>query len=881
MPHVGKVLIVDDDQRMVESLRTLLSRKGYELKTSDNTKKAIDYLEKNDFDLVLLDIIISDENGYKVMDHVIRQALDALVIIITGHASTESAIEALRKGAYDYIRKPFEPEELLTTVKNALNQQMLKKDRELAQKALRESEVTYRELVENLNEVIYSVNKDGVMTYVNPPIETILGYTPSEIIGKPFQNFVYEEDLPLMRKRFQQILAGDIKPSEYRILNKNGEINWIRASSEPTFEGDRPIGLKGVIIDINDRKLAEEALRESEERFRLLSESAFEAIVIHEEGILIEANARFFKMFGYKPHELLGNQVIPLIVAPESIEFMREQISAGATTPYDSVGIRKDGTRFPMEIHARPIEYQGRRVRVGAIRDLSDRKQTEEALRESEERFKTLTSNLNVGVYRNTTDPRGKFIEANPAIVKMFGYDTRAEFMGVAVSDLYQNPDKRKDFNTKILRDGAVISEELQLRKKDGTSFIGSVSAVAIKDKDGNVKYYDGIIEDVTESILLETQLQQAQKMEAIGTLAGGIAHDFNNLLMGIQGRTSLMMADTDSFDSNLEHLKGMEEHVKSAADLTKQLLAFARGGKYEVKPTDLNELVTNQNRMFGRTRKEITIRGKYETNLWTVEVDPSQIEQVLLNLYVNAWQAMPDGGDLFIQTENVRIGGNYTRPYHVKPGKYVKISVIDAGVGMDEATCQRIFDPFFSTKEMGRGTGLGLASAYGIIKNHGGFIDVYSEKDAGSTFEIYLPASEKQITDEKGLSKSIRKGSETVLLVDDESLIIDVGKQLLKKLGYNILTAEDGKEAIEIYKKNEQEIDLVLLDMIMPGVGGGEIYDRLKKINSKIKVLLSSGYSIEGQATRILERGCDGFIQKPFNMKDLSQKIREILDKK
>ena len=340
------------------------------------------------------------------------------------------------------------------------------------------------------------------------------------------------------------------------------------------------------------------------------------------------------------------------------------------------------------------------------------------------------------------------------------------------------------------------------------------------------------------------------------------------------------MLMDSDSSHSHFEHLKGIEDYVKSAVDLTKQLLGFARGGKYEIKPTDLNEFIKKQNRMFGRTTKEINIRGKYEKNLWTTEIDQGQIEQVLLNLYVNSWQAMPGGGSLYIQTENIVIDEFFNRPYHVDPGEYVKISVTDTGVGMDKATQQRIFDPFFTTKEMGRGTGLGLASSYGIIKNHNGFIDVYSKKGEGTTFNIYLPASEKESVDEEEVNEELFRGIETLLLVDDEDMIVDVGCGIIEKLGYKSLTAKSGEEAIGVYKKNHDKIDLVIIDMIMPDMGGGETYDKLKEINPDVKVLLSSGYSINGQATEILDRGCNGFIQKPFNMADLSKKIREILDK-
>jgi CheY-like chemotaxis protein len=336
-----------------------------------------------------------------------------------------------------------------------------------------------------------------------------------------------------------------------------------------------------------------------------------------------------------------------------------------------------------------------------------------------------------------------------------------------------------------------------------------------------------------------------------------------------------------DSSHPDFEHLRGIEGHIESAADLTRQLLGFARGGKYEVKPTDLNELIKKENRMFGRTKKEITIHAKYAENLWSVEIDRGQIEQVFLNLYVNAWQAMPGSGDLYVETENVTLDENYLKPFSAKPGKYVKISVTDTGIGMDKATRERIFDPFFTTKKMGRGTGLGLASAYGIVKNHGGFINVYSEKGHGSTFNIYLPASEKEVMKEKTVGSDALRGSETVLLVDDEDMIIDVAEEVLKQLGYNVLVARSGKEAIEIYEENKERIDMVILDMIMPDISGGDTYDRMKEMDPDVKVLLSSGYSINGQAKEILDRGCNGFIQKPYKMRQLSQKLREILDKK
>ncbi|MDY6954904.1 MAG: response regulator, partial [Thermodesulfobacteriota bacterium] len=412
-----------------------------------------------------------------------------------------------------------------------------------------------------------------------------------------------------------------------------------------------------------------------------------------------------------------------------------------------------------------------------------------------------------------------------------------------------------------------------------GGTFICSTSPIL--DREGKLTGYTHVLKDITESKRLEAQFQEAQRLEAVGTLAGGIAHDFNNLLMGIQGRASLMGMDIDSDHPHHVHVTGIEDAVKRGAHLTKQLLGFARGGKYEVRPTDLSDLIEKSSEMLGRAKKEIKIHRRYQKSTWTVEVDRGQIEQVLVNLYVNAWQAMPEGGDLYLETKNLSLDKGRARAFDVKQGNYVKVSMTDTGVGMDEATRQRVFEPFFTTKELGVGTGLGLASAYGIIKNHGGVINVESEPGRGARFNIYLPASEKEIPEDKRRATQVSQGTETVLLVDDEVMIMEVGKEMLTALGYTVIEAENGKEAVELYKGNMDKIDMVILDLIMPGMGGGEVYDRLQEMDPKVRVLLSSGYSKDDWANEIIERGCHGFIQKPFNVEELSSKLREILERK
>ena len=370
----------------------------------------------------------------------------------------------------------------------------------------------------------------------------------------------------------------------------------------------------------------------------------------------------------------------------------------------------------------------------------------------------------------------------------------------------------------------------------------------------------------------------RAEKLKAIGEMSGGIAHDFNNLLMAIQGNISLIQMDMDSKHPYYERLNNIQTQIVSAAKLTSQLLGYARKDTCEISPIDLNQLIEEISDTFARTRKQIAIHKKFAKDLSAIEVDCGQIEQVLLNLFMNAVDAMPSGGDLIIETTNVTKVDMKQTVYNPRLDKYVMLTITDTGVGMDKSISEHIFEPFFTTKEVGRGTGLGLASSYGIIKDHGGYIDVESKKGKGTSFRIYIPASEKEVRKPDIVSEEIIKATGTVLLVDDEKIILEVGRELLETIGFKALTAGSGEEAIEICSKKGDEIDIVLLDLIMPTMGGGEVFDRLKKINPDIKVLLSSGYSRGGQANDILSRGCDGFIQKPFRMSELSVKIRDIL---
>ena len=638
-------------------------------------------------------------------------------------------------------------------------------------------------------------------------------------------------------------------------------------------------------------------LHESEERYRLLAENAADVIWTMDMNLrFIYISPSVYRLMGYTSEEFL-DLTLDKIISPASLklvyETFKEEMALEAsgrahpdrTRTLEMEQICKDGSVIWVEMKMSGLRDENARWSgiQGVTRDITKRKQAEEALRKERDFTNILVQSS--PAFFVAISSEGKTLMMSASMLQALGYTenevTETDYLSTFVSEA-DREFLSKTFN-KLTKLREPTFNENRLLTRDGRELLVEWHGRPIFKKNGEFDFFFGLGIDITERNRLKDQLHQARKMESIGTLAGGIAHDFNNLLMGIQGNVSLALFDMDSLHPHYQRLKNVEEYIRSGADLTRQLLGFARGGKYEVKPTDLNELIKKGSAMFGRTKKEIKIYRKYQKDVWTVEVDQGQIDQVLLNLYVNAWQAMPAGGELYLQTENITLDETYVKPYDIEPGNYVKISVTDTGAGMDEKTKQKIFDPFFTTKEMGRGTGLGLASAYGIIKNHGGVINVYSEKDTGTTFNICLPASEAVIVDHGTAVGEERPltGHETILLVDDEDMIIDIGEEILKTLGYNVISARSGEEAIETYRKKGDDIDMVILDMIMPGMNGGETYDNLKEINPEIKVLLSSGYSITGQATGILNRGCNGFIQKPFNIKDLSYRLRTILEER
>lgn len=638
-------------------------------------------------------------------------------------------------------------------------------------------------------------------------------------------------------------------------------------------------------------------LKDAEEqtRYKELLENVDDAVYIMDlNGNILEANESAYSQLGYTPEmffELNLKQITPEndahLILYQLVE--KAQIQTQPKINLETFHLKKDGARVPVEIHSRAITYRGKKVILNVARDVSKRFEAEKALRESEERYRSVVENSRDGIV--ILNDELNILYANERFSEILGRP-RIEIEGRDFRK-YLEPSGRSNIEAhyrKIQKGEKINSGPVCTIMRDtGEERSVKISTNRFQDSSEKERIVSQI-SDITDQLRaesekqhLEAQLMHAQKMEAIGTLAGGIAHDFNNILMGIQGYLSLMRLGDDAADPENDqygkYIQGIEDNVMSAANLTDQLLGFARKGKYTLRLTSLNDIAEKSTRMFMRTKKEITLHKRCQEDIWNVEVDQGQIEQVLINLYLNAWHAMPDGGDLYIQTENVVLSDAHCKPFEVKGGHFVKLSVTDSGIGMDEDTIGRIFEPFFTTKEIGKGTGLGLASAYGIIKNHNGIIRVYSEQGHGTTFVIYLPASQAEETDESQTDYSLIKGTEHILLVDDEEGPILVEKLMLKELGYRVTTAESGREAIDIYTENTDTVDLIALDMIMPEMSGRATYEELKKINPAAKILLVSGYSLNKQVEELLDLGCNGFIQKPFDIIELSRTLREVFD--
>lgn len=739
--------------------------------------------------------------------------------------------------------------------------------------SLQSSEQMYRRLFENAAALIAVFDESGICLMMNQKMADLYGGRPESYAGQSIDE-LHPESFGKYKQRFLEVFAGgQDKTYEDRVQFPDGH-RWLLWTIHPIMESGDDIRICQISgVDITQQKQTEAHLVQ----FKTAVDHSSDAVGISTpDGRHWYQNEAFDHLFGD-----IGEDPRSTIYADKAIgRDVFTTIMAGGQWTGEVKMIGKDGRILDILLRAYAIKDQNGQIMglVGTHTDITQRKRAELALREREERLRTLlVANPDPMVMYDT---QGAPQYLNPAFTEVFGW-TLEELKGRRIPFV---PDDQKAITAqqidKIFMSRTTAQFESKRLTRDGRILDVMISAAIIRGPGGKPAGMTVNLTDISERKALQMQYEQAQRMESVGTLAGGIAHDFNNLLMGIQGRASLMAMDLPPSHPSKEHLRGIEEYVKSASDLTKQLLGFARGGKYEVKPLDINDLVNTSLDMFARTRKELRIHIRLSDSILTVEADRRQLEQVLLNIYVNAWQAMPDGGELTVETYPAQLDSTVCEPHQVTPGNFIAIAIRDTGIGMTQAVQRRIFDPFFTTKEKARGTGLGLASAFGIIKNHGGMIVVDSEVGRGTTFTIYIPASAKPLTPVEEATPTIRSGSETILLIDDEAMIIEVGRAMLEKMGHSVITASSGEAAIDILARAKDTVDLVILDLIMPGLDGSRTFDRIRRVAPTMRVLLSSGYALDGQAEALLRKGCSGFIQKPFTIQDLSQKIRSVLDR-
>jgi PAS domain S-box-containing protein len=681
------------------------------------------------------------------------------------------------------------------------------------------------------------------------------------------------------------------KCKDGRIIDVEISINYLETDGGRLFV---------FIRDITQHKQADESLRESEERFRSVVETAKEGIVnIDSEGNIISWNKAAEEMFGYSFDEIMGKPVT-FLMPPRFFENYESRMDEVVSMEQSEilgrkaevVGLRKDGTEFPVEHSLAYWETKNGIFYTTILHDITERKKGEEALRESEERFRSVMENANDAIF--FVDSKGYIRFWNQKAEKLYGY-TAEEVLGqlhsIIVPPWLREVHSRwmeKYLTGQVPEISGKIVEGIGERK-DGSQFSVETSTALLKQR--GETYLVAILRDITdrkkaeeERAKLESQFRQSQKMESVGLLAGGIAHDFNNILTAIIGYASLLQMKMKGDDPLRPYLEQILTSSQRATSLTQSLLAFGRKQIINPRPVKANEIITRMEKLLVRLiGEDIDLKTILTDEDITVMADSGQIEQALMNLATNSRDAMPQGGHFIIETQRAVIDDDYVKTHgYGKPGEYVLISVSDSGTGMDEKTREKIFEPFFTTKEVGKGTGLGLAMVYGIIKQHNGYINCYSEPGKGTTFKIYLPmhreAAEVQETMES--APTTIGGTETILVAEDDADARKTTRNILENFGYTVLEAVDGEDAVKVFKENRDTVKLLLLDVIMPKKNGKEAYEEIRKLHSGAKALFISGYTANIIHKRgMLDQNLD-FIMKPVSPTDLLRKVREVLNK-
>ncbi len=915
-----RVLLIEDnslDTRLVGDMLGRTKPGPFALTSSKTLSSGLSLIESEEFDILILDLGLPDSEGIQTLRAVRARAPRLPVVVFSATGDEELARLSIAEGAQDYLfkgeadrnllvrsihyaigRKEIEQQlmgahiELEERVRNRTaqlkekNDELLEKIEELglAQEQLSASEKRYRLLIENLADVVFNADTRGVITYVSSAVRRLFEYEPDEVIGKKFLDFVHPEDVSKTVDGLEKAVSRKKEIHHFRVVGKSGIVKHVRVSVQLSSQEREGPNLTGIITDITDRKLAEDALRESEEKYRILVDNSQEAIMVAQDGLIKFANAKLSEITGYSREELIGKYFIELIYPDDRLEIIKEyerKISGDAYSFFSIFRfLTKDNTIKWAESNGVLITWAGQQALLTFTRDVTDRRRFEEALRESEEKWRSLFENSIESAF--TVDINGNFTEANHAAEILSGY-RRDEMVGKNFRE-FMKPDQAEAvynayhglFETGHPMSGALYT----MIRKDGEerTVEGCVNVIR---EESRVVGFQGTLRDVTEKKKLEQQLIQSQKMEAVGTLAGGIAHNFNNILVGIMGYSELLLGKKKDDDADFKALRIIHEGTVRASRLTQELLNITRGGSFHPARLSVNTVVKNMLPLItGTLDKSIKVDLHLVQDLPAVKGDLGQIEQCLLNLCINARDAMPGKGRLIIETLTQKLDAEFVRTHlDAREGDYVILSVTDTGMGMSREVKERIFDPFFTTKEHIGGTGMGLSTVYGIVKNHGGLVTVYSEAGVGSTFKLYFPAVEGRALDSTKVTKKRQSRSvATILLIDDEPVVREMWGDFLSEQGYRIITAKDGQEGAGLFFEKKGEIDLVILDVVMPKLSGKETLGRIRGAVPDVKVLLTSGYSENGQAGDLIDLGVDGFIQKPSQLSHLAQKISEIL---
>ena len=761
-------------------------------------------------------------------------------------------------------------------------------ERKLAEEALRESEEKYRAIFKNSTIGIAWAAPQGYFITANPALARIYGFnSPEEMIREITDTetllFVHPQD----RHRYVKLLHihGKVDKFEVQQYRRDGSKIWVSINASAIRDGEgKLLYYEATVEDITRKKETEDALRESEERFHLLFDNSVDGIMLTTpEGGILAANAAACQMFGWTEEELrrLGRNGIVDFSDRRQTGLFQERGRTGMFRG-EYFHLRKDGTRFPCEVTSNLFTDRNGNVRASTIlRDNTERRRAEEVLKESEQTLRSL-----INATKETlllTDTEGNILVANDTVAERLGKPVN-ELIGTCQYDYFpmETAELRKaQYNTVACTGKSICFED----ERAGRLYQNY--AYPDFDEHGKVSRIAVFSTDVTErrqaekeKLKLQAQLRQSQKMEAIGTLAGGIAHDFNNILTVMTGYGTLLQMQMDAENPMRMYVDQILSSSQKAAQLTQSLLAFSRKQPVTLKPVKLNNIIAGTEKLLKRLLTEdIALNTSLTVDDTTVMADATQVDQVLFNLATNARDAMPKGGTLTVETKHAKIDDEFKQAHgYGETGTYVVISVSDTGTGMDEETKGHIFDPFFTTKEVGKGTGLGLSTVYGIVKQHNGYINVYSELNTGTTFRIYFPVISAATVEEEISDREVKRGEETILVAEDSEAVRLFIRKMLTKYGYTIIEAIDGEDAIRTFAMHP-EIDLVIIDSVMPKKNGREVYDEIHKTNPDIKTLFMSGYTKDVVLDKGIEEKDFHFISKPLSPNDLLRKVREVLD--